>query len=237
MPKIIPNLWFDTQGKDAAEFYCSVFPNSKIKNVTYYNEAGPRPAGTVLTVEFELDGQEYIAINGGPEFTFSEAISLMISCRRPGRDRLLLGQALRRRRGGPLWLAEGQVRPVLAGGARRHGGDAERPGSGARGPCHEGHVRHEEDRHRRPPGCGRSGLEAWRPSDAPGIGYAPREPRAYHGPGLADIPEAAITAGSPTYRERPSPRARLRTGSDITPSPPPPPGRPTSGPAAIPSRP
>lgn len=84
MPKIIPNLWFDTQGKDAAEFYCSVFPNSKIKNVTYYNEAGPRPAGTVLTVEFELDGQEYIAINGGPEFTFSEAISLMISCRRPG---------------------------------------------------------------------------------------------------------------------------------------------------------
>ncbi|MFI2263151.1 VOC family protein [Streptomyces tubercidicus] len=80
MPKITPNLWFDTQGKEAAEFYCSVFPNSKINNVTYYNEAGPRPAGTVLTVEFELDGQEYTAINGGPEFTFDEAISLLIDC-------------------------------------------------------------------------------------------------------------------------------------------------------------
>src|SRR5262245_1273315 len=54
MPKITPNLWFDTQGKEAAEFYCSVFPNSRIKTVTHYNEAGPRPAGTVLTVEFEL---------------------------------------------------------------------------------------------------------------------------------------------------------------------------------------
>ncbi|MEU6325920.1 VOC family protein [Streptomyces sp. NPDC047049] len=80
MPQITPNLWFDTQGKEAAEFYCSVFPNSKIKNVTYYNEAGPRPAGTVLTVEFELDGQQYTAINGGPEFTFNEAVSLMIVC-------------------------------------------------------------------------------------------------------------------------------------------------------------
>ncbi|UQA97163.1 VOC family protein [Streptomyces halobius] len=80
MPKIIPNLWFDTQGKEAAEFYVSVFPNSKITNVSYYNEAGPREAGTVLTVDFELDGQEYTAINGGPEFTFSEAISLLINC-------------------------------------------------------------------------------------------------------------------------------------------------------------
>jgi len=80
MPKITPNLWFDTESKDAAEFYVSVFPNSKINNVTYYNAAGPRPAGMVLTVEFELDGQAYTAINGGPEFTFSEAISLSISC-------------------------------------------------------------------------------------------------------------------------------------------------------------
>jgi len=80
MPKITPNLRFDTESKDAAEFYVSVFPNSKINNVTYYNEAGPRPAGTVLTVEFALDGQEYTAINGGPEFTFDEAISLMIVC-------------------------------------------------------------------------------------------------------------------------------------------------------------
>ena len=81
MPRITPNLWFDTQGQEAAEFYCSIFPNSKITNVSYYGEAGPGPAGTVLTVDFVLDGQEYTAINGGPEFTFTEAISLLINCK------------------------------------------------------------------------------------------------------------------------------------------------------------
>ena len=80
MPQITPNLWFDTEGKDAAEFYVSIFPNSKITNVAYYGEAGPREAGTVLTVDFELDGQRHTAINGGPEFTFDEAISLLINC-------------------------------------------------------------------------------------------------------------------------------------------------------------
>jgi predicted 3-demethylubiquinone-9 3-methyltransferase (glyoxalase superfamily) len=80
MPRITPNLWFDTQSEAAAEFYVSVFPNSKITNITYYGEAGPRPAGMVLTVDFVLDGQEYTAINGGPEFTFDEAISLLINC-------------------------------------------------------------------------------------------------------------------------------------------------------------
>jgi predicted 3-demethylubiquinone-9 3-methyltransferase (glyoxalase superfamily) len=80
MPRITPNLWFDTQSEEAAEFYCSVFPNSKITNVSHYTEAGPRPAGMVLTVDFVLDGQELTAINGGPEFTFDEAISLMVNC-------------------------------------------------------------------------------------------------------------------------------------------------------------
>ncbi|MFG2397661.1 VOC family protein [Streptomyces lydicus] len=80
MPKIIPNLWFDTQGKEAAEFYCSVFPNSRITAVTHYTDAGPGQAGSVLTVEFELDGQGYLALNGGPQFTFSEAVSLLIEC-------------------------------------------------------------------------------------------------------------------------------------------------------------
>jgi predicted 3-demethylubiquinone-9 3-methyltransferase (glyoxalase superfamily) len=78
--KITPNLWFDTEGEEAASFYTSVFKNSRIVNVAYYTEAGPRPAGTVMTVEFELDGQRFVAINGGPEFTFSEAISLQIDC-------------------------------------------------------------------------------------------------------------------------------------------------------------
>jgi predicted 3-demethylubiquinone-9 3-methyltransferase (glyoxalase superfamily) len=80
MPRITPNLWFDTESEAAAEFYVSVFPNSKVTNVSYYNDAGPRPAGTVLTVEFVLDGQDFTAINGGPQFTFTEAISLLITC-------------------------------------------------------------------------------------------------------------------------------------------------------------
>jgi predicted 3-demethylubiquinone-9 3-methyltransferase (glyoxalase superfamily) len=80
MPRITPNLWFDSQAEEAAEFYCSVFPNSKITNVTHYTEAGPGTPGSVLTVDFVLDGQEFTAINGGPEFTFTEAISLAVNC-------------------------------------------------------------------------------------------------------------------------------------------------------------
>ena len=80
MPTITPNLWFDTQSLEAAEYYVSVFPNSKVTNVLYHNEAGPGPEGTVLTVDFVLDGQEFTAINGGPQFTFNEAVSLLINC-------------------------------------------------------------------------------------------------------------------------------------------------------------
>jgi predicted 3-demethylubiquinone-9 3-methyltransferase (glyoxalase superfamily) len=80
MPKITPNLWFDTDGEEAAEFYCSVFPNSQITDVTHYGEAGPREAGLVLTVDFVLDGQAFTAINGGPEFRFDEAVSFLVEC-------------------------------------------------------------------------------------------------------------------------------------------------------------
>ena len=80
MPRITPNLWFDTEGEEAARFYVSVFPNSRITNVSHYGEAGPRAAGSVLTVQFVLDGQELTAINGGPNFKFTEAISLSIDC-------------------------------------------------------------------------------------------------------------------------------------------------------------
>jgi predicted 3-demethylubiquinone-9 3-methyltransferase (glyoxalase superfamily) len=80
MPRITPNLWFDTEGEAAAAFYVSVFPNSAITEVTHYGEGGPRPAGDVMTVNFVLDGQEYTAINGGPMFTFDEAISLLVNC-------------------------------------------------------------------------------------------------------------------------------------------------------------
>jgi predicted 3-demethylubiquinone-9 3-methyltransferase (glyoxalase superfamily) len=80
MPRITPNLWFDTEGEQAAEFYVSVFPNSKITNITRCGEAGPREAGSVMTVEFELDGEPFVALNGGPDFTFNEALSLEIAC-------------------------------------------------------------------------------------------------------------------------------------------------------------
>jgi predicted 3-demethylubiquinone-9 3-methyltransferase (glyoxalase superfamily) len=78
--KITPNLWFDTEAEEAANFYVSVFDNSRIVAVSRYTEAGPREAGTVMAVEFELDGQRFIGINGGPEFTFDEAVSFEIEC-------------------------------------------------------------------------------------------------------------------------------------------------------------
>jgi len=80
MPRITPCLWFDTEGEEAARFYTSVFPNSRIVDIAHYGEAGPRDAGTVMVVKFELDGQEFVALNGGPEFTFDEAISFQIDC-------------------------------------------------------------------------------------------------------------------------------------------------------------
>jgi predicted 3-demethylubiquinone-9 3-methyltransferase (glyoxalase superfamily) len=81
MQKITTNLWFDTEAEEAVEHYCSIFDNSRIVHVARYTDAGPRPAGSVMTVDFELDGQRFTAINGGPEFKFSEAISLLINCK------------------------------------------------------------------------------------------------------------------------------------------------------------
>ena len=81
MPNLTPCLWFDTEGEDAAELYTSVFPNSKILDVARYGPAGARPEGTVMTVSFELDGQKFLALNGGPNFKFNEAVSFQIHCR------------------------------------------------------------------------------------------------------------------------------------------------------------
>jgi len=80
MHKFTPCLWFDTEGEEAAELYTSVFPNSRIVDVVRFGAAGPRPEGTVMTVSFELDGLKFLALNGGPEFKFSEAISFQVSC-------------------------------------------------------------------------------------------------------------------------------------------------------------
>ncbi len=78
--KITPFLWFDHQAEQAAEFYVSIFPNSKVVKVARYGEAGPGPAGTAMTVEFQLEGQTFAALNGGPHFKFSEAISFVVNC-------------------------------------------------------------------------------------------------------------------------------------------------------------
>jgi predicted 3-demethylubiquinone-9 3-methyltransferase (glyoxalase superfamily) len=78
--KIVPNLWFDTEAEEAAEFYCSVFPDSRIVSVARYTDAGPREAGMVMVVEFELNGHRFVGINGGPQFKFDEAVSFQINC-------------------------------------------------------------------------------------------------------------------------------------------------------------
>ena len=117
--KITPNLWFDTEAEEAAAFYTSVFKNSRIVNVARYTEAGPREAGMVMTVEFELDGQRFVGINGGPQFKFDEAVSFQINCEDQDEVDYYWDRAVRRRRGGAVRLAEGPLRPVLAGRAGR----------------------------------------------------------------------------------------------------------------------
>ena len=78
--KITPNLWFDTEAEEAAKFYTSVFEDSRIVEISHYPENSPGPAGSVMTVEWELNGQRFVGINGGPQFKFDEAVSFSISC-------------------------------------------------------------------------------------------------------------------------------------------------------------
>jgi predicted 3-demethylubiquinone-9 3-methyltransferase (glyoxalase superfamily) len=80
MKRITPCLWFDGNAEEAVNFYLSVFKDAKITNVTHYGEAGPMPKGTVLTIEFELNGEEFLALNGGSDFKFSPSISFMVNC-------------------------------------------------------------------------------------------------------------------------------------------------------------
>ncbi len=81
MQKITPFLWFESQAEEAAKFYVSIFENSKVKKVTRYGEGGPGPSGTAMTVEFELNGLEFIGLNGGPHFKFTEAVSFSVACK------------------------------------------------------------------------------------------------------------------------------------------------------------
>ncbi|HLG98495.1 MAG TPA: VOC family protein [Bryobacteraceae bacterium] len=80
MEKITPFLWFDTQAEEAARFYTSIFKNSKISRISRYGDGGPGPKGSVMVVEFELNGQQFLALNGGPQFKFTEAVSFVVNC-------------------------------------------------------------------------------------------------------------------------------------------------------------
>jgi len=80
MQKITPFLWFDNNAEEAANFYVSIFKNSKVTSVSRYGDAGPGPKGTVMVAEFQIDGQEFVALNGGPRFKFTEAISFVVNC-------------------------------------------------------------------------------------------------------------------------------------------------------------
>lgn len=80
LQRISPFLWFETQAEEAANFYVSIFKNSKVNNISYYGKVGPGPKGTVMTVAFELDGQRFIALNGGTPSKFTDAISFMVNC-------------------------------------------------------------------------------------------------------------------------------------------------------------
>ena len=80
MQKITPFLWFDGKAEEAARFYASIFKNSMMRGVTHYGDTGPGPKGSVMTAVFELDGQEFVALNGGPQFPFTEAVSFVVNC-------------------------------------------------------------------------------------------------------------------------------------------------------------
>ena len=150
MQKITPCLWFDDRAEEAARFYASIFKSSKIGTITRYGEEGfeihRRPAGSVMTVEFQLEGQDFVALNGGPVFKFNEAVSFQVHCNTQEEvdhywEKLSAGvDAVR--------MAQGQVRRVLAD--RSQGPDRDAAGQGPRESAkgHESHAADEEDRHR-----------------------------------------------------------------------------------------
>src|SRR5437764_2630530 len=120
MQRITPMLWFDNQAEEAANFYVSVFKNSKVKQITHYaGEEFPEKKGQVMTVSFELGGQEFTALNGGTDFKFTEAVSFVINCDTQEEiDPAAAGLGEThgwRREGNRMWLGRRQVRILLAG--------------------------------------------------------------------------------------------------------------------------
>ena len=153
--KLTPCLWFDDQAEEAAKFYCAIFDHSKITGITHYGKAGQeihgRPEGSVMTVSFELDGQSFTGLNGGPVFKFNEAISFQVNCHTQEEVDHFWGTPVcgRPRRGPAMRLAQGQIRRVVAdraGGADAHD---ERPRHDKIPARHASDVADEKTRHRR----------------------------------------------------------------------------------------
>jgi predicted 3-demethylubiquinone-9 3-methyltransferase (glyoxalase superfamily) len=122
MQKITPFLWFNDQAEEAVKFYKSIFKRAKVLKIARYGEGGSRASGqkkgSVMTIEFELERQRFIALNGGPHFKFTEAISFVVNCKTQGGDRLLLEETLGGRARKSMLLAQGQVWGLLANFSR-----------------------------------------------------------------------------------------------------------------------
>ena len=128
MPNVTPWLWFDTEGEEAADFYTSVFPNSKIVEVTRYGSANPQQEGAVMTVTFDLDGQQISVLNGGPQYKFNEAVSFMVECADQAEvDYYWNALSEGGEQGGPVRMAEGPLRAVVADRAEGAAGAPGRP--------------------------------------------------------------------------------------------------------------
>ena len=125
--QIKPCLWFDTEAEQAADYYVSIFPDSRIVSVSRYGEAGPREPDSVMVVEFDLDGQPVMALNGGPEHSFSEAISLMITCDDADELDHYWSRLTDGGEEGPCGWCKDRFGAVLAGGSLRHGRALLRP--------------------------------------------------------------------------------------------------------------
>ena len=189
MQKITTFLTYDGRAEEAAELYTSVFENSRILSKSHYGDTGPGEPGSVMTVAFELEGQEFVALNAdGDDFTFTPGISLARHLRDPGRGRQLLGEALRGRRAGAVRLAQGQVRRLVADRPASAQRTARRPRPREGQSCDERHAPHGEDRDSRARG-GRGGSPRLGRADDRLGGHAPhRRYEVPHRHGPAAVP-------------------------------------------------
>src|SRR5712671_4738977 len=137
--KITTFLWFDDNAEEAMNHYVSIFKSSKVLNVARYGETGPGPAGTVMVCSFRLEGQEFAALNGGPQFKFTEAISLAVHCDSQKEVDDLWAKLSKGGAPGAVRLAQGQVRLVLADRSARHDRAAAGQGSREVTTRHAGH--------------------------------------------------------------------------------------------------